>query len=152
MIQFGFAECRVVHFGAQKICERCGFFTTGFEPNKYQLATNRESVVFVTRLFGPALSLRRNNPRVIASIYHMAAKGMKNLGLPVDLIVVDDIDGYPMEKSFDSEELQSASGASPLLRIERGRVKNPAWVQLDSPWMILIRRLRYSNLLSSTMK
>ncbi len=125
MIQFGFAECRVVHFGAQKICERCGFFTTGFEPNKYQLATNRESVVFVTRLFGPALSLRRNNPRVIASIYHMAAKGMKNLGLPVDLIVVDDIDGYPMEKSFDSEELQSASGVSPLLRIERGRVKNP---------------------------
>ena len=124
MIQFGFGECRAVHSGAQKICERCEFFPTGFEPNKYQLATARESVVFVTKLFEPALSLRRNNPRVIASIYPMAAKSMQNLGLPVDLIVEDEIDGYPMEKSFDTEELQS-SGVSPLLRIERGRVKNP---------------------------
>jgi len=79
MIQFGFAECRVVHPGAQKISERCGFYPTGFEPNKYQLATARESVVFVTKLFGTALSLRRNNPRVIASIYPMAAKSMKTL-------------------------------------------------------------------------
>jgi RimJ/RimL family protein N-acetyltransferase len=124
MIQFGFAECRVVHPGAQKISERCGFFPTGFEPNKYQLARARESMVFVTKLFEPALSLRRNNPRVIASIYPMAAKSMQNLGLPVDLIVEDDIEGYPMEKSFEIEELQS-SGVSPLLRIERGRVKNP---------------------------
>ena len=124
MVQFGFAECRVVHPGAQMISERCGFFPTGFEPNKYQLATARESVVFVTQLFGPALSLRRNNPRVIASIYPMAAKSMQNLGLPVDLIVEDEIDGYPTEKSFDSKELQS-EGVSPLLRIERGRIKNP---------------------------
>ena len=28
IIQFGFAECRVAHKGAQKICERCGFFPT----------------------------------------------------------------------------------------------------------------------------
>jgi RimJ/RimL family protein N-acetyltransferase len=124
MIQFGFAECRVVHSAAQKICERCGFLPTGFEPNKYQLAKARESVVFVTKLFEPALSLRNNNPRVIASIYPMAAKSMQNLGLPVDLIVEDDIDGYPTEKSFNVKELQSA-GVSPLLRIERGRVKNP---------------------------
>jgi len=124
MIQFGFAECRVVHPGAQKICERCGFSPTGFEPNKYQLAKARESVVFVTKLFEPALSLRRNNPRVIASIYHMAAKSMQNLDLPVDLIVEDDVDGYPTEKTFDTKELQS-EGVSPLLRIERGRIKNP---------------------------
>ncbi len=125
MIQFGFGECRAVHPGAQKICERCGFSPTGFEPNKYQLATTRESVVFVTKLFEPALSLRRNNPRVIASIYPMAAKSMQNLGLPVDIIVEDEIDGYPTEKSFNTKELQSAGGISPLLRIERGRVKNP---------------------------
>ena len=124
MIQFGFAECRSVHPGAQKICERCGFVPTGFEPNKYQLSKYRENVVFVTRLFEPALSLRRNNPRVIASIYPMAAKSMQNLGLPVDLIVEDETDGYPTEKSFDTGELQSA-GVSPLLRIERGRLKNP---------------------------
>lgn len=124
MIQFGFAECRVVHPGAQKISERCGFFPTGFEPNKYQLATSRESVVFVTKLFEPALSLRRNNPRVIACIYPMAAKSMQNLGLPVDLIVEDEVDGYPTETSFDIKELQS-EGVSPLLRIERGRIKNP---------------------------
>jgi len=125
MIQFGFAECRAIHFGSQKIFERCGFYTTGFEPNKFRLAENRESAVFVTKLFGPALSLRRNNPRVIASIYPMAARSMKNLGLPADLIVADDIDGYPMEKSFETEELKSAVGVSPLLRIERGRLKNP---------------------------
>ena len=124
MIQFGFAECRSVHSGAQKISERCGFFPTGFEPNKYQLANSRESVVFVTKLFGPALSLRRNNPHVIASIYPVAAKSMQNLGLPVDLIVEDDVEGYPTEKTFDLVELQSA-GVSPLLRIERGRIKNP---------------------------
>jgi RimJ/RimL family protein N-acetyltransferase len=124
MIQFGFAECRVVHPGAQKISERCGFYPTGFEPNKYQLATARESVVFVTKLFGTALSLRRNNPRVISCIYPMAAKSMQNLGLPVDQIVEDDVDGYPTEKKFEVKELQS-EGVSPLLRIERGRLKNP---------------------------
>jgi len=124
MIQFGFAECRVVHFGAQKIAERCNFFPTGFEPNKYQLANARESVVFVTRLFEPALSLRRNNPHVIASIYPMAAKSMQNLSLPVDLIVEDEVEGYPTDKSFEIRELQS-EGVSPLLRIERGRIKNP---------------------------
>ena len=124
MIQFGFAECRVVHVGAQKILEKCGFYPTGFEPNKYRLATARESVVFVTRLFEPALSLRRNNPHVVGSIYPMAAKSMQNLDLPVDLIVEDDIEGYPTERVFECRELQS-SGVSPLLRIERGRIKNP---------------------------
>ena len=124
MIQFGFGECRAIHPGAQKIFERCEFFPTGFEPNKYIVAATRESFVFVTKLFGPALSLRRNNPRVIASIYPIAAKSMQNLGLPVDLIVEDDVDGYPTEKTFDIKELQS-EGVSPLLRIERGRIKNP---------------------------
>jgi RimJ/RimL family protein N-acetyltransferase len=124
MIQFGFAECRVVHSGAQKISEKTGFFPTGFEPNKYNLVKRRESVVFVTRLFGPSLSLRRNNPHVIASIYPIGAKSMQNLDLPVDLIMEDDIDGYPTEKNFEWEELQS-TGITPLLRIERGRVKNP---------------------------
>ena len=107
MIQFGFAECRVVHKGAQKISEHCGFFPTGFEPNKYRLANARESVIFVSQLFEPALSLRRNNPHVIASIYPMAAKSMQNLNLPVDLIVEDDIDGYPTEKLLECRELQS---------------------------------------------
>ncbi|MHA2431460.1 MAG: GNAT family N-acetyltransferase [Promethearchaeota archaeon] len=124
IIQYGFAECRAVHSGAQKICERCGFHPTGFEPNKYNFADSRESVVFVTRLFGSALSLRRNNPRVIACIYPIAAKSMQNLGLSTDQIVEDEVDGYPTEKTFETEELQS-TGISPLLRIERGRIKNP---------------------------
>jgi hypothetical protein len=81
-------------------------------------------MVFCVKLFEPALSLRRNNPRVIASVYPIAAKSMQNLNLPVDQIVEDDVDGYPTEKSFDVEELQS-TGVSPLLRIERGRIKNP---------------------------
>jgi hypothetical protein len=54
----------------------------------------------------------------------MAAKSMQNLGLPVDLIVEDDVEGYPTEKTFETKELHSA-GVSPLLRIERGRLKNP---------------------------
>jgi RimJ/RimL family protein N-acetyltransferase len=124
MIQFGFAECRSVHSAAQKICEKSGFFPTGFEPNKYQLAESRESVVFVTRLFEQALSLRRNNPRVIPSIYTMGAKSMQNLNLSVDLIVEDEVTAYPTDKTFKIEELRS-SGISPLLRIERGRLKNP---------------------------
>ena len=124
MIQFGFAECRVVHIGAQKITNRCGFQPTGFEPNKYRLANTRESVVFATKLFGTALSLRRNNPRLIASVYPLAAKSMQNLNLPLDLIVEDELDGYPTEKAFDIKELQS-TGVTPLLRIERGRLKNP---------------------------
>jgi RimJ/RimL family protein N-acetyltransferase len=125
MIQFGFAECRAVHSGAQKISERCEFYPTGFEPNKYIFANARESMVFVSRLFGPALSLRRNNPHVVSSVYPIAAKSMQNLNLPVDQIVEDEVDSYPMEKTFDIEELQSAGGVSPLLRIERGRIKNP---------------------------
>ena len=123
-IQFGFIECRVAHVGAQIISERCGFSPTGFEPNKYRFVNYRESMVFGVKLFEPALSLRRNNPRVIASVYTIAAKSMQNLDLPVDQIVEDDVEGYPTDKSFDVEELQS-TGVSPLLRIERGRIKNP---------------------------
>ena len=49
---------------------------------------------------------------------------MQNTGLPTDAIVEDDVEGYPTDKFFHTEELQS-EGVSPLLRIERGRVKNP---------------------------
>jgi len=127
MIQFAFGELRTVHLGSQKISEAGGVVPgvglTGFEPLKYQLAT-RESMVFFTILLENALSLRKNNPHVIPSVYPLAAKSMENLQLSVDLIVEDGVDGYTTDKSFDAEELKSA-GVSPLLRIERGRVKNP---------------------------
>jgi len=124
IIQYGFAECRSDHLGSQKIFEGRGFSPSGFEPNKYFLASKRESAVFVSKLFGSANSLRRNNPHVIASIYPIAVKSMQNLGLPFDQIVEDNVEGYPTEKSFNLEKLKS-TGISPLLRIERGRVKNP---------------------------
>jgi len=103
--------------------ERHGFTTTGFEPLKYRLV-ERESPVFVTRLFEPALNLRKNNPRVISEIYPLASLSLQNLELFSDVIVEDETDGYPIDTTFEIEELHS-EGMSTILRIERGRVKNP---------------------------
>jgi N-acetylglutamate synthase-like GNAT family acetyltransferase len=130
MIQFGFAEARTAHIGSQKILERCGFVPVGFEPLKYKLR-DRESVAIYGRLFGRNLDLRRNHPRVIPEVAPLAMRVLKNIGLGSDVVVVEEDDGYPaadeldspsMQKDFEIEDL-SEQGWSPLLRIERGRVK-----------------------------
>jgi predicted GNAT family N-acyltransferase len=119
-VQFAFGEARTVHPGAQKISESFGFFPCGFQAMKYRLA-HRESVVFYGRLMGPAMELRRNNPRIIPEVSVMAQTVLKGMGLPVDAIVEDETAGYPTAEACDIQRLEQR-GVTPLLRIERGRV------------------------------
>jgi GNAT superfamily N-acetyltransferase len=121
-IQFGFAEARTAHMATQKICERTGFVALGFEPLKYALA-QRESVVLYGRLFGQGQELRRNNPRIIPEAAPLAMHALEQMALPSDIVVVDDEAGYPTDEDVEVDNL-SETGWSPLLRIERGRVKN----------------------------
>jgi len=130
MIQFGFAEARTAHIGSQKILERCGFVPLGFEPMKYKLQ-DRESVVIYGKLLGKTLDLRRNHPRVIPEAAPLAMRVLESIGLGSDVVVVEEDDGYPSAEEFDATAGQtdleiedlSEQGWSPLLRIERGRVK-----------------------------
>jgi N-acetylglutamate synthase-like GNAT family acetyltransferase len=130
MIQFGFAEARTAHIGSQKILERCGFVSVGFEPVKYKLQ-DRESVVIYGRLFGQNPDLRRNHPRVIPEVAPLAMRVLEDIGIGSDVVVVEEEDGYPAAEEFNSPAGQtdfeiedlSEQGWSPLLRIERGRVK-----------------------------
>lgn len=119
-IEWGFAECRTVHPGAQKICEREGFRTVGFEPLAYRFGSRRESPVLMTRFFGHAAALRKNNPRVIPSVFPIGCQAMQNLGLDPDLIVVEDATAYPEHGDLTVEELQGEH-AYRLLRIGSGR-------------------------------
>ncbi len=119
-VEWGFAECRTVHPGAQKICEREGFRTVGFEPLAYRFGSRRESPVFMARFFGDAPKLRRNNPRVIASVYPIGCQALQNLGLDPDLIVVDDSAAYVEDDDLTVEELRGEH-AYRLLRIGSGR-------------------------------
>ncbi len=130
VIRFGFAEARTAHPASQKILERSGFVPLGFEPLKYKLQ-DRESVVMYGKLFGDTSDLRRNHPRVIPEVAPLAMNSLGQLGLAPDVVVVDKEDGYPTAggaergshgEDFEIEDL-SEQGWSPLLRIERGRVK-----------------------------
>jgi predicted GNAT family N-acyltransferase len=120
-VQFAFGEARTVHPGAQKISESFGFFPCGFQAMKYRLA-HRESVVMYARLMGAAMELRRNNPRIIPEASVLAQTVLKGMGLPVDAIVEDETDGYPTAEACEIQRLEQ-KGVTPLLRIERGRVK-----------------------------
>ena len=120
-VQFAFGEARTVHQGAQKISEHFGFFPVGFQPMKYRLA-HRESVVMYARLMGIATELRRNNPRIIPEASVLAQTVLGGMGLPVDAIVEDETEGYPTAEACKVERLEQR-GVTPLLRIERGRVK-----------------------------
>lgn len=127
IINFGYAEARTAHDASQKILERSGFVPVGFEPLKYTLG-ERESMVMYGKLFGRTLELRRNHPRVIPEVAPLAMRVLHDMGLTPDVVVVED-DGYPAEqrgaepmKGVEIEDL-SEQGWSPLLRIERGRVR-----------------------------
>ncbi|HWR57615.1 MAG TPA: GNAT family N-acetyltransferase [Thermodesulfovibrionales bacterium] len=129
VILFGFAEARTVHSASQRILERQGFAPIGFEPMKYRLH-DRESVVLYGKNFGSSMELRRNNPRLIPEVAPLAMLALENMGLAQDIVVVDDEDGYPQDEHFGDaqtgaitvEDL-SERGWSPLLRIERGRIR-----------------------------
>jgi GNAT superfamily N-acetyltransferase len=119
-IEWGFAECRSVHKGAQKIYEREGFRAVGFEPLVYKLGDRRESMVLMARLFGNAEKLRRNNPHVIASVFPLGCQAMQHVGLEPDLIIAKEVFAYPIDDTVTVEALKGDQ-AYRLLRIGRGR-------------------------------
>jgi len=123
-IRFGFAEARTAHPGSQKILERSGFVPVGFEPLKYRVV-GRESVVLYGRMFGPPGELRRNHPRLIPEIAPLAAHALRAMGIEPDVVVVDEETGYPRGPFAAGQRVEELSeqGWSPLLRIERGRVR-----------------------------
>ncbi|MBN1257758.1 MAG: cyclic nucleotide-binding domain-containing protein [Planctomycetes bacterium] len=121
-VQFCMSEVRTRHTGSQRLGEQFGWIASGFEPMKYQLQ-ERESMVFYAKLQGMALELRRNNPRVIPEVAVLAKTVLKNMELPVDVIVEDEDNGYPTEQEYKVDRLQE-QGVSSLLRIERGRITN----------------------------
>lgn len=119
-IEWGFAECRSIHKGAQKIYEREGFRAIGFEPLVYKLGDRRESMVLMARLFGNAEKLRKNNPNVIASVFPLGCQAMQHIGLEPDLIIAKHVSAYPTDDSLTVEGLKGEE-AYRLLRIGRGR-------------------------------
>lgn len=122
-VHFAFGEVRTVHRGSQRLAESFGWRVVGFEPLKYQFG-KRESVLFYASLQSDlAREMRRNNPRVIPEVALLAKSALQTLGLPDDVIVEDETDGYPTCTGCDVDRLKEI-GVSPLLRIERGRVSN----------------------------
>lgn len=122
-VQFLFGEARTPHRGSQRILEQLGWTPVGYEPMKYVVGGARESMIFYIKLQGMATELRCNNPRVIPEAAPLAQTVLGSLGFPNDVIAVDEEAGYPMDQVFDLEHLDSR-GLSPLLRIERGRLRN----------------------------
>ncbi len=121
-LHVGLVVARTVHPYAQRISLSEGFIPTGFLPLKH-LFRHRESFALLARYFGDALTLRRNNPRIIPEAYPLANLVMRHPPLVPDFIVDEDAAPYPPGGNYSLEQLQ-AEGYPALLRIERGRVKN----------------------------
>jgi GNAT superfamily N-acetyltransferase len=119
-LHLGLVDNRVSHPFSQKIAAAHHFVPIGFLPLKLRLA-ERESVVMFIRHFGEALSLRRNNPRIIPEAFELANYALAACGLNHDAIVNDKAPSYPHDESFELDEL-STEGYSTLLRFQRGRV------------------------------
>jgi len=120
-LHFGLANTRTRHPFAQSISFKYGFKPVGFLPLA-SLFDERESTAVMGQLFGTAKDLRRNHPRIIPEIFSLASRVLLSMGLPNDLLVIEDADSYPMQNEYQVEELAEA-GLPYLLRIERGRLK-----------------------------
>lgn len=121
-LQVGIIEGRTAHPYTLKLAEGHGFQPVGFLPLKWQLEA-RESIALCARHFGNALELRKNHPRLIPEAHPLACLALEYCGVKPDVIVDEDAAPYPPGDSADIEELTS-DGYAPLLRIERGRVRN----------------------------
>lgn len=122
-LHLGIAQNRCTHPFSQRISLSHGFAAVGFLPMKYAFR-GRESVALWARHFGPALSLRRNHPRIVPEAHALATLALRGCGLPDDVIVDEDAASYPpAPDAFLLEEL-TARGLPALMRIERGRVRN----------------------------
>jgi RimJ/RimL family protein N-acetyltransferase len=119
-LHVGLVEARAAHPWSQTVSLRNGFVTVGFLPLKLLFA-ERESAVLLVRYFGDALSLRRNNPRVIPEAHPLAVAVLESHGLALDAIVDEGPSVYPRIDGFDYEQL-ATTGYAALLRLERGRV------------------------------
>ncbi|HET6371419.1 MAG TPA: GNAT family N-acetyltransferase [Nitrospiria bacterium] len=122
-LHLGLIGGRVVHPYAQKIALAHQFVPVGFLPLKHYFSGKRECLTLLVRYFGDALSLRKNNPRIISEAYPLANLAMQFLSLPCDVIVDESSLPYPHDNDYQIEEL-SVEGLPSLLRIERGRVRN----------------------------
>jgi CRP/FNR family cyclic AMP-dependent transcriptional regulator len=120
-LHFGLANTRTRHPFAQSISFKHGFQPIGFLPLA-SLFDERESTAVMGQLFRGAKDSRRNHPKIIPEVFPLAAKVLSALGLPNDLLVIEDADSYPMHEEYQVEEL-AESGLPYLLRIERGRLK-----------------------------
>lgn len=121
-LHVGLVVGRTVHPYAQRISLSHGFIATGFLPLKH-LFRHRESFALLVRYFGDALTLRRNNPRIIPEAYPLASFVMSQPPLLPDFIVDEESAPYPSGGDYTVEQLH-AEGYPALLRIERGRVRN----------------------------
>ncbi|MCC7493533.1 MAG: GNAT family N-acetyltransferase [Fimbriimonadaceae bacterium] len=123
-IEFGFAECRTAHPGAQKIAVRSGFAPVGLEPLAYLVDDRRESVLLVAKLFGNAVRLRRNNPRVIPAVHAIGSLALRACGLDDDLLVESRAEPYPTADGERLAELEDQQ-VYRLLRLTRDRLATP---------------------------
>jgi GNAT superfamily N-acetyltransferase len=121
-LHVGYVEARVAHPFSARIAEALGFHPVGFLPLKMELG-GRETVCLMAQHFGEALALRRNHPRVIPEAYALAQLALQHCGLPTDVVVDDESAAYRPAEGLEAREL-TAEGYSPLLRIERGRVRH----------------------------
>ncbi len=112
---------RTSHPISQKISHEFGFAAVGLMPLKHRFDT-REHIAVFARHFGPALNLRRNNPRIVPEAAALAHQAMINLQMDPDTIIDESTPPYHHDRDFIISELESEAMPH-LLRIERGRVK-----------------------------
>lgn len=122
-LHIGIVENRTVHPFSQRISERFGFAPVGFLPMKLQFGGRREHTSIYQQFFGDALTLRRNNPRIIPEAFELATLAFSEMRMHADAIVDEAAAPYPHGGEYEIEEL-TADGYTSLLRIERGRVRS----------------------------
>jgi predicted N-acetyltransferase YhbS len=121
-LHMGLVVARTTHPYAQRISLAHEFVPVGFLPLRH-VFHHRESFALLARFFGDALTLRRNNPRVIPEVYPLAKLVMRHARLRSGVIVDEESPPYPAGAEFTVEEMQT-EGYATVLRIERGRVRN----------------------------
>lgn len=121
-LHVGLVVGRSVHPFAQRISLAQGFLPVGFLPLRHTFE-HRESFSLLAKYFGDALTLRRNNPRVVPEVYPLTHLVMRQFPFAADPIIDEESAPYPAGGEFAVEELRS-EGYPALLRIERGRVRH----------------------------
>ncbi|MCO4794871.1 MAG: GNAT family N-acetyltransferase [Bacteriovoracaceae bacterium] len=121
-LHVGIVENRCTHPFSQKISHKYGFVPVGFLPMKHEFI-KRESIALFYKPFGPALKLRKNNPRIIPEARLLAQTALSNSGIEPDIIVDSSSPSYQEDQEYQIKEW-SSNELPALLRIERGRIRN----------------------------